>query len=140
VDVALVGLAPMESTLLEQRLRLDFRLQNSGRRAIRATGLDVVLHVNGQQLARGVDNGPFELAALSEARVSAVVTTSLVELARQLLTLVERDAFDYQLRGRIHLDGWPRSIGFNRSGEISRAQLERLAGFGGRRPAPLRLE
>jgi LEA14-like dessication related protein len=140
VDVALVGLAPLESTLLEQRLRLDFRLQNASQRSIQATGLDVVLDVNGRQLARGVDNGVFRLDPLSETRVSAIVSTSLLEVARQLLTLVERDRFDYRLRGRVYLDGWPRSIAFTRSGEITRDQLERLAGIGGRSPAPLRLE
>jgi LEA14-like dessication related protein len=137
LDVALVGLAPMESTLLEQRLRMDFRVLNPGRRAISATGLDVVLDVNGRQLARGVDSGAFRLDPLSETRVSTVISTSMLEIARQLLTLVERDQFDYQLRGRIYVDGWPRSIGFTRSGVITRKELERLAG---RTPAPLRLE
>ncbi|MFU8815490.1 MAG: LEA type 2 family protein [Pseudomonadales bacterium] len=140
VDVALVGIAPMESTLLEQRLRLDFRLQNFGERAIRATGMELTLDVNGRQLARGVDSGSFQLERLGETRVSAVVSTSLLEITRQLLSLLERDKFDYQLRGRIYLDGWPRSVPFTRSGEISREQLERLAGIGGRSPGPLRLE
>lgn len=140
VDVALVGMAPLPSTLLEQRLRLDFRLQNFSERTIRATGLEVTLDVNGQPLARGVDSGAFQLERLSESRVSAVVSTSLLAMTRQLLSLVERDKFDYQLRGRIYLDGWPRSIGFTRSGEISREQLERLAGIGGRSPGPLRLD
>jgi LEA14-like dessication related protein len=140
VDVALVGLAPMESSLLEQRLRLDFRVLNPSRRAISATGLDVVLDVNGRQLARGVDSGAFRLDPLSETEVSAVVSTSILEIVRQLLTLVERDRFDYQLRGRIYVDGWPRSLGFTRSGVITRKELERLAGIGGRTPAPLRLD
>jgi LEA14-like dessication related protein len=140
VDVALIGVAPMETSLLEQRLRLDFRVLNPGRRAISATGLDVVLDVNGRQLARGVDSGSFRLEPLSETKVSAVVSTSVLEIARQLLTLVERDRFDYQLRGRIHVDGWPRSLAFTRSGVITRKELERLAGIGDRPPAPLRLE
>lgn len=140
LDVALVGVAPLESTLLEQRLRLDFRVLNPGQRAISARGIDVVLDVNGRQLARGVDSGSFRLEPLSETRVSAEVSTSLVEIVRQLLALVERDRFDYEVRGRIYTDGWPRSLGFSRSGVIRREELERLAGLGGRRPAPLRLD
>lgn len=140
VDVALIGLAPVESTLLEQRLRLDFRLQNFGERAISARGLDVALYVNGRRLARGVDNDPFHLEGLGETRISAVVSTSLAEVARQILELRQRETFDYRLEGRVHLNGWPRSAAFSRSGEISRSDLAALAGIGGRTPRPLRLE
>ena len=140
VEVALVGLAPLESSLLEQRMRLDFRLQNFAERALDATGLELTLNVNGRPLARGVDNASFRVDRLGETRVSAVVSTTLFDLASQLLALPGRDTFTYELSGRLHLQGWPRSLPFQRSGEISRAQLQRLAGAGGRAPAPLRLD
>ena len=139
VDVSLIGLAPVESTLFEQRLRLDFRLQNFSARVIRATGFEVTLDVNGRRLARGVDDGSFLLTGLSETTTSAVVSTSLFEVARQLLDIPNRESFEYELRGRLHLDGWPRSVPFTRSGAISRDDLERLAGFGNREPQPLTL-
>ena len=140
MDVALVGLAPVESTLLEQRLRVDFRLQNFSERVVRATGVEVTLNVNGQRLARGVDNGAFEVDRLGETRVSAVVSTSLFDVARQLLALQDRETFSYELTGRLYLDGWPRSLPFSRSGEISRGDPARLVGAGGRTPQPLRLD
>lgn len=140
VDVALVGIVPESSTLLEQRLRLDFRLQNFGERALRATGLEVNLDVNDRRLARGVDSQGFSVERLGETRVSAVVSTSLFEVARQLLELPDRETFSYRLSGRLYLDGWPRSVPFRRSGEISRSDLARLVGSGGRTPQPLRLE
>jgi LEA14-like dessication related protein len=140
MDVALVGLAPVESTLFEQRLRLDFRLQNFSDRVLRATGLEVTLYVNGLPLARGVDAGAFEVGRLGETRASAIVSTTLFDVARQLLALPDRQTFSYELAGRVYLDGWPRSMAFRRGGEISRGDLERLSGSGGRDPAPLRLE
>lgn len=140
VEVALVGLAPMESTLLEQRLRVDFRLQNFGEQALVARGVELGLDVNGRRLARGVDNQGFRVDGLGETRVSAVVSTSLFDVARQLLELPNRDSFSYQLSGRVYLQGWPRSVTFSRGGEISRADLVRLTGGGGRAPQPLRLE
>jgi LEA14-like dessication related protein len=139
VDVALIGLAPVASTLFEQRLRLDFRLQNFGQQAIRARGFEVTLNVNGRRLARGVDDGAFVLTGLGETRASAVVSTSLFEVARQLLELSGRERFSYELNGRLHLDGWPRSVPFTRTGEISRADLQRLVGAGGLPPQPLTL-
>ena len=140
VDVALVGLAPMESTLLEQRLRLDFRLQNFSERVVNATGVELTLNVNGRRLARGVDNGAFRVDRLGETRVSAVVSTSLFDVARQLLDLPNRERFSYELTGRIYLEGWPRSVPFSRSGEIARDDLARLVGAGDHTPQPLRLE
>lgn len=140
VDAALIGIAPESSTLLEQRLRLDFRLRNFGERALSATGLEINLDVNGRQLARGVQSDGFRLERLGETRVSAVVSTSLFEVARQLLELPDREQFSYRLRGRVYLQGWPRSVPFSHGGEISRAELSRLVGAGGREPQRLRLD
>jgi hypothetical protein len=98
------------------------------------------LYVNEQRLARGVSDGAFQVGRLGESRVSAVVSTSLFDVARQLLTLQDRQSFSYRIDGRIFLDGWPRSLPFRRGGEISRADLERLTGGAGRAPAPLLLE
>ena len=140
VDVALIGLEPLETNLFEQRLRLDFRVQNLGEREIRATGLRVDLKLNDARLARGVDDGAFVVPRLSDARASAVVSASLFDVARQLLSLPEHDSFTYELSGRIYLDGWPRSWGFVRAGVITREELQRLTGAGPHGPAPLRLE
>lgn len=139
VDVGLVGLAPEKSTLLEQRLRLDLRLQNFSDQAMRGRGFEVTLNLNGHRLARGVDNTGFELEALGETRISAVVSTSLFDVARQLLDLPDRETFSYELVGKVYLDGWPRSAGFRRDGAFSRAELSRLSGAGGTTPQPLRL-
>lgn len=139
VGVSLIGISPVESTLLEQRLRLDFRLQNFSKRVIRATGFEIALDVNDRRLARGVDDEPFLLTGLSEARVSAVVSTSIFEVARQLLDLPGRERFSYEFTGRLYLDGWPRSVSFARAGELSRDDLRRLVGAGGLEPQPLTL-
>lgn len=140
VGVALVGLAPLESSLFEQRLQLDFRLQNFGERTLRADGLEVALAVNGQRLARGVDSGAFEVGRLDESRVSVVVSTSLIAVARQILEMTSRETFSYSLSGRVHLAGWGGSVPFAHTGEITREELARLAGLDGARAAPLELE
>lgn len=139
VEVVLVELAPVEATLLEQRLRLDFRVQNFGDRPLAARGVEVELDVNGRRLARGVGNQPFRVDPLGETRVSTVVSTSLFDVARQLLEIRDREEFSYRLSGRVHLEGWPRSARFRRSGAISRDELTRLVGGGGRQPEALTL-
>lgn len=141
IEATLIGLAPgeTESTLFEQRLKVDFRLQNQGDEAIRATGFKVRLDVNGRELANGVDNRGFVVERLSETAVSAEVSTSLFRIARQLLDLANRETFDYELSGRVYLEGWPSSMPFNKSGQISREELERLVGGGNRAPQPVDL-
>lgn len=139
-DVALVGLTPLESTLLEPRMRLEFRLQNTGTRAMNVRGLNLALKVNGVELARGVDNQGFVLPGLGETRAAVDVGASLFNLAQLLLTLPSTETFSYELDGRLHLDGFPRSLPVRRGGSITRAQLQQLTGNGGRRPGALRLE
>lgn len=140
VDVVLVSIEPVEATLLEQRLRLNFRVQNAGQHALRVTGLDVTLNVNDQRLAKGVDDRAFILTGASEARLSVVASTTIFDVARQLLALPDREAFSYELSGRLHVDGSMRSVRFRRAGEISRDDLRRLVGAGGLEPRPLDLQ
>lgn len=140
VEVYLIGMTPVESNLFEQRMRLDFRVQNAGDRPISATGLQVTLNVNDARLARGVDSTPFTVPRLGDVRTSAVVSTSLFDIANQLLRLPGQDRFSYELTGKIYVDGWPLGRRFQRTGEITRAQLQRLSGAAGAKPAPLLLE
>lgn len=139
-DVALVGLAPLESTLLEPRMRLDFRLLNPGRKALAVRGVDMALEINGVELARGVDGQGFALPAFGETRASVEVTASVFKLVQILLSLPETEAFNYELSGRLHLDGFPRSIPVSRAGSITREQLQGLSGGGRGKPGTLQLE
>jgi len=139
-DIALVGLAPLESSMLEPRMRLDFRLLNPGRKALTVRGVDMALEINGIELARGVDGHGFDLPALGETRASVEVTASVFRLVQILLSLPEAEAFNYELSGRLHLDGLPRSIPVSRAGSITREQLQGLSGSGRGQPGTLRLE
>ena len=125
VDVYLKNITPMPSTLFEQRARLDLRFQNLGETPIEATGLDVALQVNGRRLARGVDAKSFTIPRLGEASASVVVSTSLFDTIKQILGLRDREVFTYTLKGRVIAQGMDQR--FNRSGEISRSELEPLA-------------
>jgi len=139
-DLALVGLAPLESTLFEPRMRLDFRLQNTGKRPLNVRGVNLQLEVNGVELARGVDELGFVLPAFGESRASVEVSASLVNVIQLLLSLPTTETFSYQLGGRLHLAGFPGSLPISRGGSLTREQLLALTGAQGRRPAPLRLE
>jgi LEA14-like dessication related protein len=139
-DVTLVGLAPLESTMLEPRMRLDFRLLNPGRKPLTVRGVDMALEINGVELARGVDGQGFELPAFGETRASVEVTASVFKLLQILLSLPQTEAFTYELSGRLHLAGFPRSIPVTRAGSVTREQLQALSGSGRGQPGMLQLE
>ena len=126
VDVYLTNLAPMPSTLFEQRVRLDLRFQNLTETPIEATGLDVALRVNDQRLARGVDARSFTIPRLGEAQASVVVSSGVFDTIKQILGIRDRQVFTYTLQGKVITAGVDKR--FRQHGEISRAELQPLAG------------
>ena len=119
VDVFVIRLTPLESTGLEQRLRIDLRVQNPTDQPISVRGIQLGLDVNGRPLARGVSNEAFTVPSLGEATTSIVTSTSLFDLLRQVIGLESRQALDYSLKGHLYRDGgWPGSLRFERAGTL----------------------
>ena len=114
----------MPSTLFEQRVRLDLRVKNLQETPIEATGIDVSLRLNGKRLARGVDGQAISVPRLGETTASVVVSSSIFDTVKQVLSLRDRDVFTYGLSGKLITQGIDKR--FNRSGEISRADLQPL--------------
>ena len=68
-------------------MRIDLRLQNASDTPITRAGLKIELDVNGQPLARGVSNEPFDVPSLGETTTSIVTSTSVFDLVRQAFGL-----------------------------------------------------
>lgn len=118
-EVVLIGIQPLESTLLEQRFRVDLRIYNPNNRDIDIDGVDFELDVNDQRLARGAGAESLLLPRLGEARTSVVVSTSFVGVARQLLAMQQTQSLSYRLEGRLHLaSALGATLPFEKSGEI----------------------
>ena len=122
VDVFVVGLTPVEGSPLEQRIQLDLRILNPNNESISANGMQIRLDVNGARLARGVSDAYFTVPRLGEATTSIVATTTLFDLAKQIVVMSEgKQTFEYALDGDIYLtDGGPfaRSVSFHNEGEF----------------------
>jgi LEA14-like dessication related protein len=125
VDAFVIGLAPAESGALEQRVRIDLRLQNPNDRPLVVHGMRVDLDLNGQRLARGVSNAHFTVPALGEATTSITTSTSLFDLARQATVLSGRTTMDYALSGVLFVDGVPGSVNFHQKGRIGGVNQKR---------------
>ena len=124
VAVYVTDLKPLPSTLFEQRLQLDLRVQNLSEKPIAANGVDLRLELNDRQWGRGVSAEAIDIPALGEGRTSVNVSSGVLDSVRQLLAIQGRDTFSFGLRGRLITPG--RAKRFQRGGEISRADLERL--------------
>jgi len=118
-EVVLIGIQPLESTLLEQRFQVDLRIYNPNNRDIDIDGVDFELDINGKRLARGAGAESLLLPRLGEARTSVVVSTSLVSVATQLMTMNQTRSLSYRIKGRLHLgSGLGATLPFKKSGEI----------------------
>ncbi len=124
VAVYVTDLQPLPSTLFEQRLQLDLRIQNLSDKPIQATGMAVQLELNDRQWGRGVSAEPVAIPALGESRARVAVSSGVFDTVRQLLALQGRETFTFGLSGRLIVPGLDKR--FRRGGEISRADLESL--------------
>jgi LEA14-like dessication related protein len=124
VDVFVVGLQSAEGSSLEQRIRVDLRIQNPNDVPISARGMQIRLDVNGARLARGVSDAAFMIPRLGETTTSIVATTSLFDLAKQLIALSGTESFRYVLEGDVFVEGGGmlgslgRSVKFRSEGEF----------------------
>jgi len=119
-DVFVIDLEPLQGGALEQRVKVDLRVQNPSNQPISAAGMSLKLIVNGQPLARGVSNERFTVPPLGEATTSVVTSTTLVDLLRQAYGAQGRTSLDYRLEGKLYLESPPGgSLSFTNEGTLA---------------------
>jgi len=119
-DVFVIDLEPLEGGGLEQRVKVDLRVQNPSNQPISAAGMSLRLIVNGQPLARGVSNEHFTVPPLGEATTSIVTSTTLIDLLRQAYRAQERTSLEYRLEGKLYLESPPGgSLSFTNEGALA---------------------
>lgn len=119
-DVFVIGIEPLAGGVLEQRVRVDLRVQNPSAQRISATGMSMRLLVNGQPLARGVSAHGFSVPPLGETTTSIVASTTVFDLMRQLYGAQARSRIEYRLEGKLYLDDpLRRTLSFEREGTLA---------------------
>ncbi|MEX0829866.1 MAG: LEA type 2 family protein [Nitrospirales bacterium] len=104
-EVLLVKIVPLDTTMFEQRLKVDLRVRNPNDYDLNVTGLDFTLHLNEQRLARGLTNQSSTIPRLSDAVLSVETTTSILDVVRQLLNFRHDQDLIYQMSGVVHVQG-----------------------------------
>lgn len=102
-EVLVTNITPLEGTAFEQRLQIDVRVRNPNDYDLQVTGVDFRLDLNGTRLARGVSNKEFTVPRLSDAVVSIPTSTSMLDIARQVLAFRQAQAVTYGISGRLYL-------------------------------------
>lgn len=107
-EVHMVDLRLLESSVFEQRFRVDLRIGNPNDFDLPLDGLTFDLEVNGEDFARGFSNERVTVPRLGEERISVVASTTLIDLVRQMQLLAERGDLTYRLSGTAYLNSLAR--------------------------------
>jgi len=128
-EVYLAGIQPLESGLLEQRMRVDLTVVNPNRFAVTVSSLDFVLDVNDSRLASGRTADSVTIPGRGERNVAVTARTGVVQIVRQLLKLPGTHTLKYDLSGNLELGRFRgKRIPFDFQGELSQ---EAMFGSGG---------
>lgn len=120
-EVVVTAIRPVDATLLEQRFEVDLRIYNPNNRDLAIDGVDFELSINDNRLARGSGAKQLLLPRLGEAETTVRVSTTVFDVARQLVNAPQAESLSYRLSGRIHLgSGLGGSLPFDKSGIIGR--------------------
>jgi LEA14-like dessication related protein len=104
-EVLLVNITPLDTTMFEQRLKVDLRVRNPNDFDLEVTGLDFTLQLNEQRLARGLMNTASTIPRLGDAILSVETTTSTIDVVRQFLNFRHNQDLTYQVSGVVHVQG-----------------------------------
>ena len=107
-QVRVVNLELQESTVFEQRFRIDLRIGNPNDFDLPLDGLTFDLEVNGEDFARGFSNESVTVPRLGEATLSVTASTTLIEVVQQMRLLAERGDLTYRVHGTAYLNSFAR--------------------------------
>jgi len=119
-EINVINILPLQSEgILEQRVRVDLRILNPNNFDLHISGVSFQLNINDSRFARGVSNQSVTVPRLGEAKTSVVVTTTVMDLFRQVMTLDRRQNPSYAIKGKLYLGRTHiRTVPFSHSAEL----------------------
>lgn len=120
-QVSVTSITLVDPGLLEQRFRVQLRVQNPNSFDLPIDGINLRLDLNGQQFVTGMSAAPVTVPRFGSAFVEVDAVSTLAAFAGQLEQIVSNkaEAVRYSLSGKVHLSRPSMSLPFNREGEIS---------------------
>ncbi len=118
--VTLIGLSLVSMDLLEQRYQVRLRLKNPNAFQLPVRGMDFHLDLNGKTFADGVSSQVLDVPAYGEGVMALEVSSSLLQVFRQLQAIDGSDAsgVSYRIKGTVAIGDPGRRLPFDYTGEI----------------------
>jgi hypothetical protein len=119
LNVAIVGLEPLQGQGLEARFALKLRVQNPTDAAFDFNGVSLTLYVRGERFATGVADVAGTVPRFGETVITVPVSVPVSALVGQVLNATSADSgrFDYRVRGSLHASEYG-SRTFDSAGEL----------------------
>lgn len=119
--VSLIGLNLVSMELFEQRYRVRLRLKNPNDFELPVRGMDFRLDINGETFADGVSGQSVSVPAYGEEVLELEVSSSLLNVFRQLQSLQNKGApgLAYRITGRVAVGRYGQRLPFDYSGELA---------------------
>jgi LEA14-like dessication related protein len=123
-SVSIADISLQDATLLEQRYRLQLRIQNPNPLELPIDGLFYELEINDQPFAKGLSNQKVTVQRYSSALIDVEGSSNLMDILRQLAGMQrgDRKLVRYHLKGKLGL-GDDSRMPFENQGEIDLPNL-----------------
>lgn len=127
VGVASINL--VEPGLLEQRYRVQLRVQNPNAIDLPIDGIQLRVEINDHPFVTGVSPHPVTVPRYGSALIDIDAVSTLAALARQLkdITLSQTETMHYKLSGKVHLSQPSIELPFAEEGDINLSGLRSKA-------------
>jgi len=108
----------------KQKLELILNVENPNTFSLPLNTLIFAAKLAGEPIADGASRERVTIPANGSALLHVVVTTSISKLIGQIRSATnEGTNLDYNVKGKLKLDNWPKMIPFNSSGKIENPLL-----------------
>lgn len=121
VRVSVSGIKVLESTLLEQLYLVTLRIQNHEPQAITINGGSFDLEINDRDFGSGVTDQTVTVPGYSDAKVEVRMVSTVFGVLRLIQGMRERtdQTLQWEISGRLSLEGALTGLSFSEAGEIS---------------------
>jgi len=119
-SLSIANINLLDVTLLEQKYRIQLRIQNPNSFDLPIDGLAYELEVNDKPFAKGLSNHPVTVPRYGSEMLDVEGVSTFAGLFRQLAEL-ERNRqsnLRYRIKGKLNLSNVPSPVTFDNQGEI----------------------
>jgi len=120
-EIGVINVLPLEAEgAFEQRAQVELRIINPNDFDLHITGISFQLDFNDTRFTRGVSNESVTVPRLGEAKTSLVVTTSMLDILRQVMAANQQQSSTYTISGKVYLgNARLRSLSFKHVGDLA---------------------